>query len=956
MKFSLKWLGDFVPVEEFFKEPEKLSGALTQAGLEVDFFEDQKPRFKNVVVAQIQAVKKHPQADRLTVCQVFDGQNVFSIVCGAKNHKALDKAVLAKPGAILPGDIKIKKTRLRGIESEGMLASRAELGFDNAKEEGIWILPPEAKTGESFSSFLSWDDIIFEIAVPPNRSDCLSHKGLAREISCLFDLPFSKATDQTFLSDQNLAKKSTLSLKKSKGWALILPSLFRLISKLSFKKNKARGLEVKDSQEANRARGLEVKDSQNKVRGFEVKDSQNKARGLEVKDSQNKVRGFEEKNFQKINKSWDLNLSVKKSILVQVQDFKACPRYSGRLIEGVEIKESPVWLKQRLQSLGLKSINNVVDITNFVLWDSGQPLHAFDRDKIQNIFVASSQKGEKFLALDESEITLTGEELVIRDEKSVLALAGVIGGKSSSITKETKNIFIESAGFAPEKIRKTARRFGLETDSSYRFVRGVDFLAVKEAMDRACFLIQKEAGGRISHDFYDIQSQSLPNPEKIKISLEDLESRLGYKITSNKFQNWIKRLGCKIKAQKEDFFIWPPSFRPDLSIKEDLIEELARLEGYDKIPERLSILKNRPKDFDPRFLSSQKLIRFLSGKGWSQAINYSFCDPAYYEQILSGKFYLEELAEGKKKEESPSEKIKELKKEESSSEKIKETFQPSPKTIENFSLAKPELKKEEAGHPKSCFFVNNPISQQLSLMKPLLAPDLIKNVSRNVRHNNKQGQIFELSPIFYKRGESYYQNLHLGLAIWGSPLDIWQNKKIPNVYVVKSILESLFDFFRLKGGEWRQESFSFLHPAQSLLFQGRLAGFAGRLHPLLIKKHKLPEDLALAEIHWELLDQAKKSALKFKPFSKLSSVEKDLSFIIPLSVPAGEVQKEIKKSLGSLCESLTVFDVYEKAGERSVSFRMRLVPKDKSWTDDQLQAFLNQAIQTARKKFSISLR
>ena len=819
MKFSLRWLADFISAERFFNEPEKLTGRLTQAGLEVDSYEDQKAQFKNVIVAKIESVEKHLQADRLTLCQVFTGEKIYSIVCGAKNHKAGDKVILALPGAILPGDLKIKKTRIRGIDSEGMLASRRELGFES-EEEGIWILSPEAEVGKSFSEQEGLDDVIFDITVPPNRSDCLSHKGLAREISCLFSIPFS-------------AKEQSLKM--------------------------------------------------------------------------------------------DSSVSVKKSLSVEVKDKTACPRYCGRLIEEVSIGESPEWLKQRLKSLGLKSINNVVDITNFVLWDRGQPLHAFDRDKIQSLTVNRSQKGEKFLALDENERVLTEEDLTIRDNNKVLALAGVIGGMDSGITEETKNVFIESAGFAPEKIRRTSRRFGLETDSSYRFARGIDPLAVKEAMDLACCLIQKEAGGKVSTDFYDIYRDQ-KSSDKIEIRLEELEERLGYEVSSSLFQDWMKRLDCQIKSSKNSFEVLPPSYRQDLKIKEDLIEEFARLEGYDKIPETLVSFTSTPKESDPRFLNSQKLIHFLSGKGWHQALNYSFCDPEYYREFLKDQLYLEELTGNWE-------------------------------TNEQNRKSKDHLKEQTAGG-KHSFSINNPISRQLSLMKPLLIPDVVKNVVNNFRHNNKFGQIFELSSIFYQEENSYKQELHLGLARWGSPVDIWTKGEIPNVYHIKSVLEAMFKAFGRKGWSWRPAEVSFLHPGQTLLLtlQNQCIGFLASLHPRLLQKYKIPLDLAVAEIHWEFLNQKASPPLKFKNFSNLLTVEKDLCFVIPPDLLVEDIRKEIKKSLGSLCEKVEVFDLYEKQKERSVSFRMYLTPEDKSWTDDQLQAFLNQVIDRLQKKFSIHLK
>ena len=754
MKFSLKWLTDFIETDRFFKNPDQLASALTQSGLEVDAVEDQKAQFENVLTAQIMSVQKHPQADRLTVCQVKTPDQTYSIVCGAKNHKAGDKVVLAKAGAVLPGGFKIKKSRIRGVDSEGMLASRSELGFDS-QEEGICILPENTELGKNFAELEGLDDIIFEITVPPNRSDCLSHKGLAREISALFSIPFTQ-----------------------KEFAL---------------------------ERAN-------------------------------------------------------DLSFKKSFLVEVEDKQACPRYCACLIEGVKIKESPNWLKQRLKSLGLKSINNVVDISNFVLWDRGQPLHAFDRDKIENIKVAFAKK-EKFLALDEAVWNLTEEDLTIRDNQSVLALAGLMGGLDSSITDQTKNIVIESACFAPEKIRKTSRRLGLETDSSYRFARGIDPFETKATMDLACYLIQKEGGGRISKDFYDLNYLDQKSSQ-IKISLSDLSDRLGYSVSSSQFEKWMKNLGCEVMSSSSGFEVTAPSYRSDLKIKEDLIEEFARMEGYHKIPETLppSLL---PKDSDPECLNSEKWIDFLTCRSWSQAINYSFSDPKDYKDFLGKNLYLEDLL---------------------------------PVNLEGQNQ-KPKEEKQSLGAQKQSFSIKNPISQNLSFMKTLLTPDILKNISYNFRRNNKFGQIFELSPVFYQKGESYQQNWNLALGLWGEPSDIWRKKAVPNFYKLKDSLESLFEAFGIKSFQWEPGPIPFLHPKQTLIlnFQKQKIAFMGSLHPRFCQKYKLPLDIALAELNWSVLNQFHKKKLRFKAFSKHLTVEKDLCFALPLTIPSEAVQKEIKK-------------------------------------------------------------
>ena len=795
MKFSLKWLGEFIETSSFFKEPEKLAHKLTQAGLELDSVEDQ--RHDHIVIAQIESVTKHPQADRLTLCEVKTDQKTYSVVCGAKNHKAGDKVLLTKEGAKLPGGLKIKKSKIRGIESEGMLASKSELGF-STEEEGIWILPESAPLGQSFSEYKGLDDVLFEISIPPNRSDCLSHKGLAREIACLFSLNFKE---------------------KVQEWA---PS------------------------------------------------------------------------------------DMKSSLSVKIQDLKACPRYCAGLIQDIEIKESPDWLKKRLQSIGLKSINNVVDITNFILWDQGQPLHAFDRDKIKNIQVGPAQPGEEFLSLDNSVLKLQSEDLVIRDKDKILALAGIIGAMDSSITSQTKNIVIESAYFAPEKIRKTARRLGLETDSSYRFSRGVDPLNVLSSMKRACSLIQQAAGGKIAKDFYDINSVS-KKTTAIFISADQVSERLGCSVSPNDFKNWMSNLGCKIQTDNQKGFkVTAPSYRPDLNIKEDLIEEFARLSAYDKIPEALPPAAP-PKDSHKDFINSQNLIDFLSAGSWLQCINYSFCDPLYFKDFTSQICYLEDL------------------------------------------LHSSQNKKSDLY--KKSFSVENPISRTLSLMKPLLSPDLFKNVLYNFRRNNKSGRLFELAPVFYQEEKDYKQELNLALALWGSPLNLWSREKIPNFYKMKSFMESLLKAFQVKSWTWEELPIPFLNPKQTLVLksQKQKIAYIGSLHPNHCKKYKIQSDVALAEIKADFLLKNKKS-LKFKAFSQLSTVEKDLCFDIPSKIPVGEVAKEIQKSLK--CKKVEIFDIYK----HFVSFRIYLEPKEKSWTDQELQSFLNQAIQAVERKFNIQLK
>ena len=573
MKISLKWLADYVNVSEFFAKPKELAQILTAAGLEVESIDDLAKRFDSVVIGHILEKGQHPNADRLSLCQVTTGEGkIHQIVCGAQNHKKDDRVVVALPGAVLPGDFAIKQSKIRGVDSGGMLCSEKELGL-KTESEGILILPENAPIGKKFAEYMGFDDIIFELKVTPNRADCLSHFGLAREIACLL------------------------------GSECKLPN-------------------VKLTEGAQ---------------------------------------------------------STQDKISLQVLEPELCPRYTGRSVLQVKIAPSPVWLKKRLESVGLKSINNVVDVTNFVMLELGQPLHAFDVRALKGreIRVALAKAGEVFKSLDGTEIKLQGDELTIRDSERVVALAGVVGGQNSGIHDDTTEVFIESAYFSSSSVRKTSRRCGIETDSSYRFSRGVNPEAVAFARDRAANLIQELAGGEVCGMPYDLYPAPLHKP-KIEISIDTLTRRLGYKIGASDFVMWMKRLGCEIhelpqpaaNASPNSSLGFPPStgsvvgssagssadssamtlagvldsgqrylvqspmFRWDLNIDMDLVEEFARLHGYQHIPERLSGVDVAPSGDAPSFTFEKRVRHLLKGAGFSQAVNFAFLNDRYQSDLL----------------------------------------------------------------------------------------------------------------------------------------------------------------------------------------------------------------------------------------------------------------------------------------------------------------------------------
>ena len=801
MQFSFNWLNDFIEIKDFIKDPSVLAKALTETGLEVESIQDLKSQLQGVVVGELKSVVPHPNADRLTLCKVETGTQELSIVCGAKNQKQGDKVAVALVGSTLPQGLKIKEASIRGEKSYGMLASAEELGLEKSSE-GILILPSEAVPGTALSQFFGKHDILIEVNVTPNRADCLSHMGLAREISCLFERPWKQ-------------KKESLSTNKS--------------------------------------------------------------------------------------------LSVKSHISVKLKDKKNCSRYTGRILTGVQVKDSPSWLKQRLQLMGMNSINNIVDATNYILMEQGQPLHAFDLDKLTSITIDNSKKGEAFLALDDKELTLTGEELTIRDGKNILALAGVIGGKNSAISNKTQNIFVESAHFTPETVRKTSRRFGLQTDSSHQFSRGVDSERVKEALDQACALIQKVAGGQISHDCYDECSKSFQT-QKIQISIEEIAERLEIPITASEFKKIMKRLQCEVSQEKNEFKVIPPSFRTDLSIKEDLIEEVARLQGYNQIPIKPVHPVTKLSPSQPFFSYVNSSKELFQRHGWHETLHYSFSDPEFYTEFLKEK----------------------------------------------------NIWKQNGLVSDNSFSISNPISSQLSLMKPLLLPDLLKTTINNFRKNNKDGRIFEISPVFHKIKETYTQETHLSFAIWGTPLQFWSLKQIPNnIFQIKSAMEFLMEKLRYKNWEWKplNPTLSFLHPKQSLALyiQNQPLGLIGGLHPHMKEKYKIPVDVTLGEFHLENLWKCKRHLPKYQQLSDHLTVERDLSFVLPPQVSVGDIQTTIKKTLGEVCTQVTLFDIYEKEDKRSVSFRMFLTPKETSWTDQDLKQFQDKVIDAVTQKFPVQL-
>lgn len=808
MKISLKWLNNYVDVSDYFPKVQELADLLTRAGLEVEEISDKAKDLQNVVVGHVKVKDKHPNADKLSLCQVETAPGkIEQIVCGAQNHKTGDKVVVALPGAVLPGNFAIKKSKIRDVESNGMLCSFKEVG-QATESDGIIILDPAAQVGTPYAQYAGLDDVTFELKVTPNRADCLSHYGLAREIGCLLNRPVKPVEVQKSFSSQ----------------------------------------------------------------------------------------------------------STKSKIGLDVQNASACIRYSGRYVSGVKISESPAWLKQKLESIGVNSINNVVDVTNYVMHELGQPLHAFDADLLSGskIIVRTANKGEKFKTLKEQEITLSGEELMICDGEKPVALAGVIGGLNSGVSDKTKNIFIESANFDSMATRKSSRSHGIETDSAYRFSRGVDPSGTLTAMDRAALLIQQVAGGEAFGDNYDIYPKPITKAP-VLINIKTVSDRLGYTADEKLFVQYLNGLHCKVESKGNgDYSVVPPLFRFDLERDMDLVEEYARLNGYEKLGETLPEFKKQPTQHDPKYIFNNHLSKLLQAKGLSQAFNYAFTSEVKETEFIQKTAGL--TAVGLLTDEKP-------------------------------------------------VFVKNPLSEDLNGMRRMLSYPLWKNVIENYHMGNSAGSLYEIGSVFSKTEAGYGEVSRLAFVSWGEEFGLYSNKT-PQVYKVRSVIESIFSWLNINTYSFKAipNGLPFLHHGQcaAVFVEGKNIGFIGTVHPLLTAKEKIRTDVAIAEINLEALLKISERPSKFKSLPAYQAIERDFAFVMDSQKSMGDLTAEIKKSGGSTVGSVTIFDIYEgdklPQGQKSVALRVAFQPAEANVNEATIQDWMNKVVSAAEKSVGAKLR
>jgi phenylalanyl-tRNA synthetase beta chain len=798
MKISSNWLKEHL---DHGLSTEELSARLLSLGFEIAGVEKLGPTFTGVVVGKVLAKDKHPNADKLAVCVVDDGAKHWNVVCGAPNVAAGQTIAFARIGAVLPGNFKIEGRKLRGVESQGMICSRKELGL-GADGEGIWVMGEGPTLGADVGSLLGPADDVLEVEITANRPDCLSHRGLARELA-----------------------------------AALGKTLKPLASTLAE--------------------------------------------------------------------------TLAKTVSVSVEEPAACPFYGGRLIEGVKVGESPAWLKARLEAIGLRPINGVADITNFVLHDVGQPLHAFDADKLEGgkIVVRRSKSGESLLALDHKKYDLPEGLLVIADAKKPVALAGVMGGEESSVTAATTRVVLEGAWFAPSEVRRSSQKTRLRSDSSYRFERGVDTALAREAAARAAALVVQIAGGSAAK----AAEAAAPRPENaaIETTVARLNALLGAEFPASDVVRALKSIAVEFAQDGDAISFRAPTWRRDLSTANDLAEEVGRFLGYDKIPYRLSPLSPRAATLTPVETASRRARVRLTALGLSEAYNYD---------LLAEK-----------------------------------------------TLAAARLSAD--GLPR----IDNPLSEDWAVMRPSLLPGLLKNAQHNLSRGADAVRLFELGKAYAQKDGAASEQWRAAGLLLGPVLDArWQPARAPRAAfadakaAVEELLAGAGALTWAKPGDGaagRWVCDPLFHPANALraLVDGTPLATVGWLHPRVARAFDLErEGVVLFEANLERLAARRAGRARFQEFSPLPVSRRDLAIVLDKAKPYSEVEAAARGCKLAELQEILLFDVYEgkgiPEGKKSLAIRLTFGRSDRTLTDAEVAGFIEKIVAALAARLGAVLR
>jgi len=808
MKFTLNWLKEYTDLD---MPVEALADKLTMLGLEVDSVDELYQDLEAIKVAKIISVRPHPDADRLTLCDVTVGEEEFQVVCGAPNAKPELLTAIALPGVALSEGFKVKKAAIRGQESSGMLCSEKDLGISD-DHSGIMELPDTARAGQSLPEALSLRDTLIEVDLTPNRPDCTSVIGIAREVA---------------------------------GFT---------------------------GQKLNQP----VKNDLPELTGEGVPFS------------------------------------------VEVLDPEDCPRYAARLLKNVKIGPSPWWLRKRLLSVGLRPINNVVDVTNLVMLEYGQPLHAFDFDRLGGgkIIVRRARAGEDIVTLDGETRKLDQEMLLICDAEKPVAVAGVMGGENSEVIDSTKDILLESACFNPLSVRRTARHLNLGTEASYRFERGVDPELAPRAMERAVQLLVEITGAEAIANGYDCVD-GIAARLTIKLRVSRTNDLLGLELDSDGISRFLESIELQVSQEDDDtLLVTVPSFRVDLEREIDLIEEVARLQGYNEIPTSMPVVPMSFPEQQPGLELRKKLAAMLVSQGFYEAINYSFVDENYFDL----------------------------------------------------------LKLEDNDSIRNAVTLLNPLSEDQKIMRTMMLPGLLQNLSRNTSRQNNDIRLFEIGKVFHPVVDEPLPNENMRVAGLlsgrrhpGSSLLHFENAPV-DVYDCKGIVEVILQEVRLSkvvSIVSRNETNTvptYIQPDSYIVFQveDKVLGVLGKIDTEVLKAFGIKQDVFFFDLNLDLIIELNSEPISFRQLPKFPSVDRDIALVVPEAVAAGELLTAVDNAGEALVESVDIFDVYRGdsvgAGKKSVAITLTYRSAEQTLDDNTVNKVHQRLIEMLEKDFQGKLR
>ncbi len=788
MKISENWLRELVNPAI---DTDTLMAQLTMAGLEVEGVESAGPKLQGIVVGEVISLEQHPNADKLSLCQVSDGSETVPVICGAGNVRKGLKVAFARVGAKL-ADIKIKKARLRGVESYGMLCSASELKLAESSD-GILELPEDAPVGTDYSDYLQLDDHIIEIDLTPNRGDCLSLTGVAREVAAL------------------------------NGIAANMP-------------------EIHDVEE-----------------------------------------------------------SLADSFPVELFAPQACPRYVGRIIRGIDpAAKTPMWLQEKLRRCDLRPISPVVDITNYVMMELGQPMHGFDFDKLEGgIQVRMANAGEKLTLLDQSEVECREDTLLIADHNKALALAGIMGGLDSSVQAETRNVFFEAAFFTPIEIAGKARSYSMHTDSSHRFERGVDPQLQLRAMQRATELLIEIAGGEAGPVIDASNKQHIPEQPQVTLRHDRINRLLGIPVSREDVVSMINGLDMKLVENDEGWIVTPPSFRFDINIEADLIEEIGRMVGYNNIPGTREAAHVRVDSFSETEVSLNLIREVLVEQGFYEAVTYSFVSP-----------------------------------------EIQAVLDPGQETLP----------------------LSNPISVDMSVMRTRLIPGLIQALQHNVNRQQSRVRLFESGQCFVPGENILNQRPHIAAVITGNKLEegLYTGSNPVDFFDIKGNLESILRFSDESSYRFNKSTNPILHPGQGadIIANDRVVGFVGALHPSVLDKLQLNQAVFVFEIDLNSILQAALPA--FGELSKYPSIRRDISLSVDVKTSVQDLIDCIFSLKSRILQEVFVFDVYTgkevRNSRKSVALGLILQDFSRTLVDEDVEKLIDKVLAQLKNQHEAVLR